>query len=315
MSHKNFGFHETKMAKLFSRRKNPPSVIHRYDISEQIRTRILAVFKDHCYEPYGGFEKLLSAVGDVLFKQYGGLSRSSYVAARRSDHPVIEHFYSVDTDYAIDFIEACFQQNVYNGGQKGVDEINEIFLETGIGFELTPFVEHHVEKEGALFGRIRKGTYIEYEYPRVVPRDNQLVHEEVISPAFHLLTDYRLRVANSEILKAHSALRSKDFESAITLSASAFESLLKTICDIKGWSYDPHHDTCSKLVKICKDNNLFPPFYVPLFESVGSIRNKLSNAHGRGPTLSFPALLEHAEHMIHITSSHMLFLMKLAGLG
>lgn len=302
------------MAKLFSQRKNPPPEIHRYDIPEQVRTRILAVFKDHCYEPHGGFEKLLNDVGKVLFKQYGGLSKSSYVAARRSDHPVIEHFSCVDTDYAIDFIEACFQQGVYNGGQKGVDEINAIFLETGLGFELTPFVEHHLEKEVPLFGWSQKRTVIEYEYPRIILRDNQLLHEEVITPAFQLLTDSRLRVANSEILKAHNALRFKDFEAAITLSASAFESFLKTMCDIKGWPYDGDRDTCSKLVNICKDHNLFPPFYAPLFESVGSIRNKLSNAHGRGPTLSFPASQEHAEHMVHITSSHMLFLAKLAGL-
>jgi len=134
------------MAKLFSRRKTPSPEVHRNDIPDQVRTRILAVFSDLCYTTHGGFEKLLEDVGNVLFKQYGGLSQSSYVAARRSENPTIEHFYCVKTDYALDFIEACFQQPVYNGGQKGVDEINEIFLETGIGFELTPFVEHRVEK-------------------------------------------------------------------------------------------------------------------------------------------------------------------------
>lgn len=303
------------MPKLFSRRKNPPPEIYRHDIPEQVRTRILAVLNDLCCEPHGGFGKLLEDVGDILFKQYGGLSQSHYRAARRSDHPVIEHFYCVDTDHAIDFIEACFQQHVYNGKQKGVDEINEIFLETGIGFELTPFIEHHVEKEGSFFGRTRKGKYVEYEYPRIIPRDNQLLHEEIINPTFQILTDSRLRIVNSEILKAHTALRSRDFESAITLSASAFESLLKTICDIKGWPYDGARDTCSKLVKNCKDNNLFPSFYVPLFESVGTIRNKLSNAHGRGPSMEHSVTQENAEHMLHVTSSHILFVAKIAGLG
>ncbi len=164
------------MWKLFSQRNTlPPDKLH-YDIPENVRSRILSVFKDHASEQHGGFATLIDDVGQVLFKRYGYLCRSSYDAARRSDHQVIEHFYCCDEPKALDFVEACFQQRTYNGKNSGVNEINEIFRETGIGYELTPFVEHHVEKETFLFSHKRQGTVIEYEYPRAIRRDRVLHH-------------------------------------------------------------------------------------------------------------------------------------------
>lgn len=302
------------MARLFSKRKKHYPTDFRYDLPDDVRSRIIVVFKDYCNEANGGFDELLVEVGNVLIKEYGFLSKSAYAAARRSDHPVIEHFFVCNDEQAIDFIEVCFQQHVYNGGQSGVDEINEIFRDCGIGYELTPFIEHQVEKETYLFGKKRLGTVIEYEYPKVIQRNDQIMHESVIEPTLELLSDSRFRVANSEIIQAHSALRSGEFEDAITLSCSAFESFLKTILDIKGWSYDPYRDTCAKLVSICRDKNLIPPFYCSAFETVGTIRNKLGDAHGRGPQITHQAKQEHAEHLIQMTSAHMLFIAKTAAL-
>lgn len=298
---------------LFSKRKKQPPEELIYDIPELVRTRILAVFKDLCYEPHGGFGKLLEDVGKILFKEYGFLCHSSYIATRRSDNLTIEHFFCCDLEQALDFIELCFQQNVYTGSQAGVDEINRIFDECGIGFELTSFIEHEVIKETSLFGRKRTGTVIEYEYPRIIEKSNQLIHQEIIQPSIELLSDSRFQIANSEILKAHTSLRSGDYEDAITLCGSAFESVLKTIISFKGWNCDPHRDTCAKLIGICRDNNLFPSFYCPAFEAIGSIRNKLGDAHGRGPEKTNNVTKENAEHMVHMTSTHILFLAKCAG--
>lgn len=300
---------------LFTKRNAPKPTQLRYDLSDQVRTRILAVFRDLCGEPQGGFDNLLREVGDRLFKEYGGLRASGYEAARRSNHPVIEHFYCCRPEEAMDFIETCFQPFVYTGGQQGVDEINSIFREHGIGYELTPYVQHEVQKETSLFGRLRQGTVIETEYPRVILRSDHLVHSEVVEPALKLLTHSKLRVANTEMLKAHAALRLGEFEDAITLCGSAFESVLKTICDLKKWPYDPNRDTCAKLVGICRDNGLFPAFYAPIFESVGTIRNKLGDAHGRGPAPQYAVTQTEAEHMLHATAAHVLLLARLAGLG
>ena len=301
------------MVKLFSKRNRAQEGELRYDIPEVVRSRVLAVFKSLCYEPHGGFQGLLHEVGEFLFKQYGSICQSSYDAARRSDDPTIEHFFCCNDEQALDFIEACFSQRLYNGKQQGVDEIIEIFMEYHIGYELTPFIENHAEKETSLFGRKRFGTVIENEYPIIIRKDNQFVHKEIIEPSLSLLSGSRFKVANSEMLKAHTALRMGDYEDAITITGSAFESFLKTILTIKKISFDPDKDTCAKLLGICRDKAIFPSFYCPTFESVGTIRNKLGDAHGRGPKKAHTVSLEHAEHIVRIASSHMLLIAKLSG--
>ena len=161
---------------------------------------------------------------------------------------------------------------------------------------------------------MRRGTVIEIEYPRIIRRDEHLAHQEIIEPVLKLLTNSKLRVANAEMLKAHAALRVGDYEDAITLCGSAFESVLKTICGIKKWAYDADRDTCAKLIRICRDHGLFEPFYAPVFEAVGTVRNKLGDAHGRGPKSQHTATKEYADHLVHMTSAHLLLLAKLAGL-
>jgi hypothetical protein len=51
-------------------------------------------------------------------------------------------------------------------------------------------------------------------------------------------------------------LKNGDYAAAITLAGSAFESLLKTICNENGWNYDSQKDTCSKLVGHCKERGV-----------------------------------------------------------
>jgi hypothetical protein len=90
--------------------------------------------------------------------------------------------------------------------------------------------------------------------------------------------------------------------------------VLKTICDLQGWRYDPDKDTCARLVKICKENGLFPPLYEAILVGTGTIRNKLGDAHGRGPNPVHQASQEQAAHMIQMTSAHITLLVGLAKL-
>lgn len=145
-------------------------------------------------------------------------------------------------------------------------------------------------------------------------KNKQFSHETTIRPCLEFLADPRFHTANAEMLKAHDDYRKGDYADAITSCGSAFESVLKTICDHHSWAYDPDKDTCSKLVGICRDNGLFPPFYAPIFEATGTIRNKLGDAHGRGPTPIYAIRKEHVDHMIQITSAHILLLVELAKL-
>lgn len=287
-----------------------------YGVPDEVRYRILLVLEDAVVSMSGNFEVFLSEIGRLLLKRYGFLAQSGYVAARRSQNPVVEHFACCDEDQFLYLLEVCFQQDVLTGNQNLVDEINQIFRQTDIGYYFTPFIEHEKETEDWILpGWKKKGIATEYEYPKAIRSADALIQQSITEPTLTLLSDARLKVANSEMLQAQKALRAGEYDDAITLTGSAFESLLKTICDIKNWDYDKDRDTCSTLIGICRKNALFPPFYSTSFESIGTIRNKLGDAHGRGPIRTNTAQLEHAEHMLNLTSASMLFLARLAGLS
>jgi len=247
---------------------------------------------------------------DLLTRQYGYLSQSSYRAARRSDIPVIEHFFTCSDEQALDFIEACFQLNVHCGGQAAVDEINEALRQEGIGYELTKYLAPQMARGDICVGQPISAALL----PRIIRVDSQRMHAEAVAPALALLSNSVFAVANAELLKAHSDHRSGRHEDAITACSSAFESVLKTICDHKGWAYNADKDTCAALVDLCYKQSLFPSFYVELFKRVGTVRNKLGDAHGRGPTPAHDVEAAHAEHMLHMTSAHILLLTHLAAL-
>lgn len=252
----------------------------------------------------------LAEMEDLLCRQYGQLRASSYEAARRSDIPVVEHFYCCPDEHALDFIEACFQLSAQCGGQQAVDEINAAFRQEGVGYELTKFLGPATAKGSVVIGKQITPDLL----PRIVRVDEQSAHAEMVAPALSLLTNPVLAVANGEMLKAFSDHRDGRHEDAITACGSAFESVLKTICDQKRWAYDRDKDTCSKLVDACHANGLFPSFYVELFKRVGTVRNKLGDAHGRGPVPLHDVGAAHAEHMLHMTCSHIILLCRLAGL-
>src|SRR5579871_6060283 len=98
-------------------------------------------------------------------------------------------------------------------------------------------------------------------------------------------------------------MREGDYAEASTWCNSAFESVLKTICDLKGWAYNPK-DACAALLDTCRSNGLFWPFYTETLKGIGTIRNNLGSAHGRGPAPKYKAGREHASHMIATTCSH-----------
>jgi Abortive infection C-terminus len=89
---------------------------------------------------------------------------------------------------------------------------------------------------------------------------------------------------------------------------------MKTICANKGWPFDKGADGCKKLVDTCSVNRLFPEFYANVLIATGTIRNKMGDAHGRGPTPQYSVTKEHAGHMIRLVSTHVTLLVDLAGL-
>jgi hypothetical protein len=187
--------------------------------------------------------------------------------------------------------------------------------EEAIGYEFTDYVTREVQKPDNVTpgGKGKMGTFIEYDYPEVIEKHEEYTHDAIVKPCLAVLADPIFKVANSEMLNAHEHVRKGNLNDAMTCCGAAYESVMKTILDKKGWPYDPK-DTCASLVDICVREGLLPGYYAEAFKAPGRIRNNLSSAHGRGPTPTHTANPEHVDYMIHVSSANILLLVKLAGL-
>jgi hypothetical protein len=291
-----------------------------YAISGKARQRIhyaLGQYQSSHQPPWRtNYQELLAEVQDALLLKYGTLRASPYEAARASSNPVIEHFASWSDEEALAFLEMCFHTRAIGFVEDAktlAETINMILEEEGIGYELTAPKVRETDEPGIIHGR-KIGKKFHTDYPKFIKKGERTVHDIAVKPALTCLSDSRFSVANSEMLKAFDEVRKGDYADAITSCGSSFESVLKTICTAKNWTFDQNKDACATLVEICRTNGLFPPPYTEPLKAVGTIRNKLGDAHGKGPNPMYVAERDHADHMIAFTCSHIELLVKLAKL-
>ena len=233
------------------------------------------------------FDQLLNEIGQKLMLEYGGLYRSMYEAANVGDNPVVDHFALCPDPMALDFIEIAFKTRGGCGKQRTVDAINDIFRDSGIGYELTPYVDTINPPTVSADGRTMPRT-LDTEYPRIIECGMQFLHTEAAQPALNLLTDPRFKGADQEVLAALEYYRKGDNPGCLNECLKAFESTMKIICHHKTWAYN-QSDTASKLVKICVDNKLLPTLSQEQLNSLSRLltttiptpRSKQSG-HGQG---------------------------------
>ena len=145
-------------------------------------------------------------------------------------------------------------------------------------------------------------------YPQVIRRDSEVLHETAIEPTLKLLTNPVFDSANREFLNALKDYRMGDYPDCVAKCGSSFESVMKVICDQKGWLYE-QNDTAAPLL-----DNIFPQtdldsFFKQPIMLIATIRNRLSSAHGAGAEqLEVP---EHVAHYaINATASPILLLVE-----
>jgi hypothetical protein len=170
-----------------------------------------------------------------------------------------------------------------------IEELNARFREHGVGYQ-----------------------FVEGDFIRV---DSQLLHAEVVKPALTLLSDATYAGAQQEFLNAHEHYRHGRNEEALNECLKAFESVMKIICDKRGWAHDPNA-TSKDLIKILFDNELIPAFWSSHFSGLRSTleagvptaRNRLGG-HGQGTELrEIPGNL--VSYVLHQTASAIVFLVE-----
>ncbi|MFN3806745.1 STM4504/CBY_0614 family protein [Asticcacaulis sp.] len=153
------------------------------------------------------------------------------------------------------------------------------------------------------------------ENGEIIRVDNVFVHQEVVKPALHLLTDADYQGAEEEFLSAHAHYRHGEYKACIVDCAKALESTLKAICAKREWDYESGAGL-KTLVKVCFDRGLIPAYWVDMIagirsaleNGVGTARNKLA-AHGQGVTTQEPPSFLVA-YILHMTASAIVFLVE-----
>lgn len=156
-----------------------------------------------------------------------------------------------------------YENNSNTNVDKAIQELNYRFKQHRLGYE-----------------------FVNSELIRI---DNTVIHHNVIKPALRLLYDENFIGAEEEIRKAFEYRRKSDNKNAILEAGKAFESTMKTICDLKGYTYDKVKDTAQKLIMILESNHFYPAYMsahltnlrTTLETGLPVVRNK-NAGHGQG---------------------------------
>lgn len=259
---------------VFSRRN--PRTTGKTPLTPEFRNRVLLLWsrvfpKDDLVQT-----KLWVETYDKLLYSLGRQRLSTKYAS--SPHDDLINFVGECTDeHFLDFIELSFQANSIHdafdrmsGDRVHVSElVNHVntFLEIdGLPYYLTGFTIRDSQI----------GTY-----PRIIPRDNELSHQEMIKPTLELLTQPIFGTANEEFLDALKDFRNADYRDCVVKCGSSLESVMKIICDENGWPYQQTDTAKTLLENIFPRTRLDSYFQQPIM-LVATVRNRSSTAHGAG---------------------------------
>ena len=280
-----------------------PEVYVYDDLPKPLRVQIVQIWTEQLGEireypdisGYNQIDERYKKIVKILHREYG----VNELTSRRLSHnsfynELCEFFYeTTEVDKALDVVELVCQsigKKTYPSDLPlpPIDELNQRFKEHGVGYR--------------------------FESGQIIRIDEELIHEEVVKPALRILNQPQFAGAQEEFLKAHEQYRKSDTKDSLSNCLKAFESVMKAICDKRGWQYDKDRSTAKALIKICFDNELIPQIWESHYSTLRSLlesgvptgRNKLgSHGQGTAPT-SVPNYL--AAYMLHMTATTIVFL-------
>ena len=155
----------------------------------------------------------------------------------------------------------------------------------------------------------------QFEDGQIIRVDSKFIHAEVVVPALGLLSDHNFAGPEQEFRSAHEHYRRQEYKEANNYALKSFESTIKSICDMRGWSYAK--TACAKdLINVILTNQLVPQYLQDYFSGlrkvlesgVPTVRNKTSG-HGQGSTpVEVPEHL--AAYVLHLTASNIVMLIE-----
>lgn len=279
--------------------------VYVYDkLPHELRVQVVHIIQDAFgVDNYGkrSAEGAYEFVKLTLCREYGLFELVEYP---ESDQDSIFNFFLQEksVERALDVVELCFKvinrviaedhSYQYNTVRKmdaadAITELNERFREHGIGFQ--------------------------FESSELIRIDSEFLHSEAVKPALTVLRGSGFQGANEEFLLAHEHYRHGRHKECLVDCLKAFESTMKAICKLRGWTTQPN-DTAKTLVATCFANGLLPAYLDSQFASLRSVlesgvptvRNK-NGGHGQG---AVPVVVPEymARYALNLTATSVLFL-------
>lgn len=296
---------------LFSKRQkrargDVPDVYVYDDLPQRLRVQIVHIISDAFGEDgYSSSDarEAYEFVKQTLCREFGVFE---LVKHPQSDQQSVFHFFLQEesVERALDVVELCFRyiqfvipkDRSYQANTRrkikpaeAVAELNERFKERGVGYQ--------------------------FESGEIIRVDSKFLHAEAVKPTLAVLRDKDFDGANEEFLKAHEHYRHGRYKECLVDALKAFESTMKTICSLRGWSTQPT-DTAKRLIATCMNNSLFPTYLDSQFSSlrlllesgVPTVRNK-NGGHGQGAvTVDVPEYF--ARYTLNLTATTILFMVE-----
>lgn len=281
----------------FSRRPRGRGVDYAPDvIGEKARMRILLLIRDVYtgtwrsagFNPQGDYgETFWEQIHNVLEHLYGRAKLSSDLHARRHIEDGLAFVETCSTSEFCDFLEAIFKiectGRVFWNQNELVEPLNMILRSEGVPYQLTPFVTHEEPNAGP-YGQ-GTAVYI-VALPKVVRVDDEVTHTEAVMPALSMLADPSYKAPNEEFRNALDDYRKGDFGDCLVKCGSAFESVLKILCQKNRIAFDANKATLGPLLdKVLSKSKLDTATFKEPLIAVGRMRNHLSPAHGGGASV------------------------------
>lgn len=299
-----------RVRELFSRRqsklKGDAPEVYAYDmLPDQLRAQIVHIITDAFGEDrwgrLGESHELYEAVHQVLCREFGVFS----LVRANGDKEAVLNFVlqSEAVEKVLDVVEVCFHaMQAAIAGSRYADSVDTKISPDDAVAELNYRFRQHA-------------VGYQFESGEIIRVDSEFLHAEAVKPTLKLLRDHAFDGANEEFLKAHEHYRHGNNKECLVEALKAFESTMKTICDLRGWQINPN-DTAKKLIAACLRNGLLPEFsesqlmqVATLLESgVPTVRNK-QGGHGQGvaPT----AVSNHtARYGLNLTATTILYLIE-----
>lgn len=292
----------------FSRRPQPATSAAK-GLTATFRNRVLMRCRD-AYAEAGSLDVFWDEIHSKLTYLHGSprLSTVHTSDLRTATGDTLDFLARCSDEHFLDFVEFVFRVDAafrLRDREALVDDFN-VFLSID---DLPYAVTQYVWTKGLIteHGRQYEATTLS-KFPQVVRKDSELLHTTAIQPTIQLLADARFTHANAEFLGALNDYRHGKYGDCLTKAGSAFESVLKVICDRRGWAYKKT-DTAAPLIKTVVTSSGLEPFLEQPLLLIATIRNRLSTAHGAG-TSPREVSRAKAEYVINATASAVLFLVE-----